>query len=298
MLLSLRDERPGMMPPRHTRLGVWTHFVARWQFSQIFSNKTVNPTLPGPSLTIYGLLGTLLLAPDLLGGQSAVFTGRVLDGSTNAVVANATVAVTTTGASARTDSTGRFRVEGLRVGIHRFLISAPGYARGSLTLAFAAREIMERDLVLDALGGAAADSGAQLLPTVPVTAEPTLGRRFADFERRRATGRGQYLTRAELEERQVNTLQDAMRTMRGVRYSCSGGTCLVQMARAPMGCSPEYIVDERVDNSFGPTIPIRDIIGVEVYNGPGDVPGEFAGTNAGCGVIVIWTSSGREARRK
>lgn len=244
------------------------------------------------------LVAAFTVLPRILTGQSAVFTGRVLDGVSNAPLRDATVAVSTTGASARTDSAGRFRIEGLRVGIHRFLVSAPGYARGALTLAFAAKEVMERDLVLDPLGTVSADSGAQTLPTVPVTAEPTLGRRFADFERRRATGRGQYLTKADIDERQVATLQDAMRTMRGVRYSCAGGSCTVQMARAPLGCSPEYIVDERVDNSFGPTVPIRDIIGVEVYNGPGDVPGEFAGTNAGCGVVVIWTSSGREARRK
>lgn len=253
---------------------------------------------PPRFVAIATMLATLTLLPISVSAQSAVFTGRVLDGTTNLPIGNATVAVTTSGASTRSDSTGRFRVEGLRVGIHRFLVSAAGYARGSLTLAFAAKEVMERDLVLDRLDVAAADSGAQLLPSIPVTAAPSLGRRFADFERRRATGRGQYLTKAEIDERQVATLQDAMRTLRGVRYSCAGGSCMVQMARAPMGCSPEYIVDERVDNSFGPTIPIRDVIGVEVYNGPGDVPGEFAGTNAGCGVVVIWTSSGREARRK
>ncbi|MFN5598688.1 MAG: hypothetical protein ACK5AK_04820, partial [Gemmatimonas sp.] len=94
------------------------------------------------------------------------------------------------------------------------------------------------------------------------------------------------------------TLQDAMRSMRGVRFSCAGGTCRAQMVRAPLGCSPEYIVDERVDNAFGPTIPIRDIVGLEVYSGASDVPGEFAGRNSGCGVIVIWTTAGREPRRK
>jgi hypothetical protein len=89
-----------------------------------------------------------------------------------------------------------------------------------------------------------------------------------------------------------------MRSMRGVRFNCAGNMCRAQMVRAPMGCSPEYIVDERVDNSFGPTIPVRDIVGLEVYTGVSDVPGEFAGRNSGCGVIVIWTTSGREPRRK
>ena len=69
------------------------------------------------------------------------------------------------------------------------------------------------------------------------------------------------------------------------------------MARAPMRCHPEYIIDERVDNTFGPDTPIRDIEGIEVYTGPSDVPGEFAGRNAGCGVIVVWTRSGPSRSR-
>ncbi len=240
---------------------------------------------------------------------TAEFRGRVLDATTGRGIPDATVVVTTSGGSARTDSLGQFRLPNLKAGIHRFLVSAAGYSRGTLSLAFAAREVMERDLELEAAAAAAPvaaaagepakdTSKAQALPGVDVKADPALGRRFADFERRRTTGRGQYRTRAELESGQFYTLQDAMRTMRGVRFNCAGNSCRAQMVRAPLGCSPEYIVDERVDNSFGPTIPVRDIVGLEVYTGVSDVPGEFAGRNSGCGVIVIWTTSGREPRRK
>ncbi len=233
--------------------------------------------------------------------QGATLRGRILDAVSGAPLVGATVAATTTGVSARTDSAGRYRIDGLKVGIHRFLVSAVGYTRGSVTLAFAQREVMERDLELDPLGRAlsAEDSAkAQLLATVPVTAPMAAGRRFDDFERRRATGRGQYITRAQLEEGYFGTLQDAMRPLRGIRYSCAGSTCLVQMARAPLGCSPDYVIDERVDNTFGPLVPVRDIQAIEVYTGASDVPGEFAGTNAGCGVIVVWTTNGRAPKRK
>lgn len=256
------------------------------------------------TLLLSGSVGSTVYAQ-----TTAEFRGRVLDAATGKGIADATVAVTTTGGSARTDSLGQFRLPNLKVGIHRFLVSATGYSRGSLSLAFAAREVMERDLELDPVSAppsgsapvaeAAKDtSKAQTLAGVAVTADPALGRRFADFERRRGTGRGQYRTRAELEAGNYYTLQDAMRSMRGVRFNCAGNMCRAQMVRAPMGCSPEYIVDERVDNSFGPTIPVRDIVGLEVYTGVSDVPGEFAGRNSGCGVIVIWTTAGREPRRK
>jgi hypothetical protein len=69
------------------------------------------------------------------------------------------------------------------------------------------------------------------------------------------------------------------------------------MVRAPARCAPEYIVDERTDNMFGPSVPIRDIEAIEVYLGPSDVPGEFAGSNSGCGVVVIWTRSGPPRKR-
>lgn len=242
--------------------------------------------------------------------NTATLAGRVFDAVTGLPLRDATVSVLTTGGSAQTDSLGRFEVRGLKVGIHRFLVSATGYARGSMSLAFAAKERMERDLELEpaatpatpAVAGATGvknnRDSAQALPEVDVTANAPLGRRFADFERRRAMGRGQYRTREELEAGNIYTLQDAMRSMRGVRFNCAGGTCRAQMVRAPMGCSPEYVVDERVDNAFGPVIPIRDIVGIEVYTGAADVPGEFAGRNSGCGVIVIWTTAGREPRRK
>ena len=71
----------------------------------------------------------------------------------------------------------------------------------------------------------------------------------------------------------------------------------IRMARAPMRCPPDYIVDERNDNFFGPNTPIRDIEAIEVYTGPSDVPGEFSGRTAGCGVIVIWTRSGPSRRK-
>ncbi len=235
-----------------------------------------------------------------LGAQGASLHGRIVDATSGAPVVGATIAATTAGLSTRTDSAGRFNLGGLKVGIHRFLVSASGYARGSVSLAFAARERMERDLELEPLGASTATdtASAQRLPNVAVTADPALGRRFLDFERRRATGRGQYLTREDFERNNFFTLQDAMRTLRGIRFSCAGGSCTAQMARAPMGCAPEYIVDEREDNAFGPTIPVRDIQGLEVYTGASDVPGEFAGRHAGCGVIVIWTTAGRELRRK
>jgi hypothetical protein len=138
----------------------------------------------------------------------------------------------------------------------------------------------------------------QPLPTVPVTTPASRGPRFADFERRQKTGRGQYLTKEQIARGGMNSLHEALRTLRGVNVECGGGGgCFVHMARAPMRCLPEWIIDDRVDSFFGPRTPLQDVEALEVYSGPSDVPGEFAGRNAGCGVIVVWTKSGPPRRK-
>lgn len=242
------------------------------------------------------LLGAI--AASGLNAQNGALRGRIVDATTGAPVVGVTVTNLGSGKSARSDSTGGYRVDGVGAGIQRFMVVATGYPRSNLVLAFAKDEVMERDLSLDSTTVASA-AEAQPLGSVTVAAEASRGLRFRDFERRRATGRGQYITSVDIEKAGFYNLQDAMRNMRGVQVSCGGGSgCFIRMARAPMGCSPEYIVDERVDNMFGPQVPIRDIEGIEVYTGPSDVAGEFAGTNSGCGVIVIWTKAGPPQKKK
>jgi hypothetical protein len=51
------------------------------------------------------------------------------------------------------------------------------------------------------------------------------------------------------------------------------------------------MIDGTEASSFNENTPIRDIYGIEVYRGAGEVPGEYAGSTAACGVIVVWTKS-------
>lgn len=67
--------------------------------------------------------------------------------------------------------------------------------------------------------------------------------------------------------------------------------CQAVMARAPRQCPPIWIVDGQEVRSFHENTPIRDVYGIEIFRGPGEVPGEYAGSNAACGVIVVWTKS-------
>jgi hypothetical protein len=219
-------------------------------------------------------------------------TGTVVDKVSRTPVAKVQIIYVGDSRSVVSDSIGRYTFDSLPSGIVRFAVRAPRYPVLTLTVALMPGESMAREIVLDS------SSAGQVLPRVSIDAPPSLGPRFADFERRRVTGRGQYLTAEQIKKGDYNSLQDAMRNMRGVDVDCGGGLgCHIRMSRAPMQCNPDYIVDERVDNFFGPQIAIRDIEGLEVYTGATDVPGEFAGRNAGCGVIVIWTKSGPPRRK-
>jgi len=255
-----------------------------------------------------GAVGAPLASPLAAQGAFATLKGVVTDARSQQPVTGVRVVIAATGRYATTDSLGVFELREIPSGVIRFFFTAPGYPRTSVVLALAKGETMVQRFELEAAMAESAavfaesadtpsaDSAAiraQRLPATEVIGVPSRGVRYEDFERRLKTGRGQYVTRELIEERGYNNLIDAVRGLRGVAIECGGSRgCLVRMARALPGCYPQYIVDGRPDNFFGPNVAVRDIEGIEVYAGASDVPGEFAGTDAGCGVVVIWTRNG------
>jgi len=252
---------------------------------------------------VLSVASPFLTAPLAAQGAFATLKGVVTDATSQQPIMGVRVVIAATGRYATTDSLGVFELREIPSGVIRFFFTASGYPRTSVVLALAKGERMVQRFELESIaaeaaaaGDASADSAAgrvQRLPATEVTGEPSRGVRYEDFERRLKTGRGQYVTREVIEERAYNNLSDAVRGLRGVAIECGGSRgCLIRMARSLPGCYPQYIVDGRPDNFFGPNVAVRDIEGIEVYTGAADVPGEFAGTDAGCGVVVIWTRNG------
>lgn len=237
----------------------------------------------------------LSLVPLLFGAlqalaQQGVVRGRVVDSAASKPVIAAEVVLSEAGRTQRVDSLGRFEFRGVRAGPITLRIRALGYTSQVVSLTLADGQQMERIIHLE--------PAAQTLSGVDIVAAPSTGYRLRDFERRSQTGRGQYLNEQQIKQIGAATVPETLRGLRGVLFECGGGAgCYVRMARAPMRCLPEYIVDNQLMADFGPRTPIGDVVGIEVYSGPGDVAGEFAGRNAGCGVIVIWTRSGPARRR-
>lgn len=233
------------------------------------------------------------------GQNPAAFRGFVTDKSTGKAVANAQVTIVEAARTTVTDSLGRFQLGGLPAGEAHLTIRALGFPRTGIVITLVPSALIEQSIALDSTAKGWVEE-AQQLPGVAVTAPATpFNYRLADFERRRQNGRGQYMTEDEIVKSGAYSVADAVKNMRGVLYECGGGGgCYIHMARAPMRCSPEFVVDGQVMNDFGPTTPIRDIIALEVYTGPTEVPGEYAGRYAGCGVVVIWTRSGPTRKRR
>lgn len=234
--------------------------------------------------------GPVLLAALLAGAgetvaAQATLLGRVIDSELGQAVASATVRIKPGPAPLTTDTLGRFEAQGLAAGAVEVTIEALGYQTAVYTVRLGAADTVNGVFPLDFTG--------YRLAEVAVTARAELlVPRYLDFERRRRNGQGAYLRWDELAKKGYGSVGDALHVVRGVRIRCNQETfeCFVFMARTPY-CQPTWWIDGVQVYSFQENTPIRDIYGIEVYRGPGEVPGEFGGSNAACGVIVIWTKS-------
>ena len=225
-----------------------------------------------------------LVSPSL-GAAQATLRGQVLDSEMGNPLAGATVRIGTDTASVKTDSSGLFIITGLRGGPTDISIKVIGYEEGLFRIRMPESGVVERVFSLDFNGF--------MLPEVVVQARAEiLQPRYIDFERRRQRKLGAFVRWDDIKKAGYSTVGDALRMVRGVRIQCdqSAFECFAVMSRTP-NCHPNWYIDGIEVNSFQENTPIRDIYGIEVYRGTGEIPAEFGGSEAGCGVIVVWTKS-------
>jgi hypothetical protein len=233
--------------------------------------------------TVAALLG-LLIGPQT-GAAQATLRGRVVDSETGREVAKASVRIRGDTAHLTTDSAGRFEARDLPGGDADVTLEALGYARGAFHVPLPSAGVVNQIFALDFTG--------YKLPEVVVKGRiEQLLPRYTGFEQRRARGIGAFLRWDDLLQKGSNSVGDALRTIRGVRIQCDQRSyeCYASMARSP-NCHPTWWIDGVEVRSFNENTPIRDVYGIEIYRGPGEVPGEYAGSDAACGVIVMWTKS-------
>ena len=216
--------------------------------------------------------------------------GRVT-AATGRPVVGARVALWATGAEIRTDADGMFVLSDLPSGTHTLEIRAVGYTPVRRPV-----DITESTEV------AAVELGnlAIRLDTLRVTAQRAYRSPLVDFERRRKSGLGRFMDEDEIEKRRPLVLTDLLRMTPGVFVvpaDAFGDAVLMRGGGAltsPM-CRPDIIIDgARTPNDFpvNSLVSAVDLRAVEVFARAPLVPAEL-GSMSGCGVIVVWTKTGR-----
>ncbi len=233
-----------------------------------------------------GLVAALFpfIIPAPATAQGAV-RGKVVDSEVGTPISGATVQVGKDGPTVKTDSAGVFLAQKVTAGVQELNIKVIGYEPGVFDVT------IHNSVTVD--GIFPLDFNGYQLPAVVVEARAeALVQRYGEFEHRRHLRLGTYLRWDELHEQAYSSIGDALRTVGGVRIRCDQARyeCLAFMARTPQ-CQPTWYVDGIEVHSFHESTPISDVYGIEIYRGPGEVPAEFGGSNAACGVIAIWTKS-------
>ncbi|HEY3220183.1 MAG TPA: carboxypeptidase regulatory-like domain-containing protein [Gemmatimonadales bacterium] len=227
---------------------------------------------------------TSTVAPTAVPAQAAL-RGRVIDSEMGTPLVGATVQVGKGGRVVKTDSAGQFLAQYVTPGTTAIEIKQIGYEPGTFDIRVPDSGLVQGVFPLDFNG--------YLLPAVVVEARAAaLMPRYNEFEQRRQRKMGAYLRWDEIKKQGYNSVGDALRTVRGVRIECNQQTfeCNAVMVRTPQ-CRPTWYIDGVEAHSFHENTPIIDVYGIEVYRGAGEIPAEFAGSNAACGVIVVWTKS-------
>jgi hypothetical protein len=220
--------------------------------------------------------------------------GRPMGGVYVALVGDARVA-------ALTGAGGWYELQGVPVGPQQVVVQFLGFR--TVTVAFEAQSGVPsvRDVTLE----------MEALPLDPldVRVTPTAPPHLQGFYDRAQRGRGFYFTSADIERMQIRQTTDLLRRVPGVQlYPMAGPfgtTYVVQMTRTQGAsgtrpCPPLYFVNGMpfpvaADIGLDAFVRPEEIAAVEVYTGPARVPPQFASgpTSARCGVILVWTHSGR-----
>lgn len=233
--------------------------------------------------------------------------GVVREDSTGGAISGADVWIEALRAHAHTDSLGRFRIVRVPAGVVQIQARHIGYYPAGAVVRLADGEVRDVELALSRV--------ATELPAVRVAdrVPGSLGAGLEGFGERRRLGFGQFLDSTVLRQNEHKHLIDLLQRVPGIRTVAPmvcGRTCRPEPSRAVavnarMGrglCLLEVYLDGvlayrgqspgRIDweSTFDlNSVSVASLAAVEVYRGGAEAPGAYAGTGAGCGLLVLWT---------
>lgn len=222
------------------------------------------------------------------GGVVSLLDGRAVPAARVDLVDLDGHVVTTSGA----DSEGRFSIRAPTTGSYHLHADAAGFFavfEGPLDLTEGARITVEVALRPDPVS----------LDPVDVTVEYRSARLAeTGFYLRRAAGDGFHLDRERIEQRpSARTLSELLRGVPGVQVDSRGYVQLRGMSSLQGRCHYRVyldgvlVVSRTAWDEEWPRSLIRpeDVEGIEILRRPSEVPAQYSGGEAGCGVILIWS---------
>lgn len=253
------------------------------------------------------LCAALLLAARVARNVQAqgTVTGRVTDQALSPI-RDAEVVISRIGAQTRSDSTGRFRFRGVPPGLQRVDVRRLGFAP-----AFIEVQVPDDDSVVVQIRLV---QRAQPLPVVPVEGAQPIDYRLKDFERRRSSGVGQFLTAADLAPERSKPLGDVVGRLRStyvVRSATAACLTATRGSQSFLNSATGWCGNRSIGGAYCPVAVFVDgypaytgheeevfnlnalradeVLGVEFYSGAGTMPRDLSASRGTCGALVIWT---------
>jgi hypothetical protein len=195
-----------------------------------------------------------------------------------------------------TGPNGRFRITNVPAGQYLVVVKRVGYHPTSEAVEVAASDTLRVAYTLEKL------RSEELEPVVVTAKSPSI--RMAEFEARRKLGVGEFMTTAEIEQRNSAYSTELMRKFKSVNVSPNHAGPVTQYyalsaregGNPSLGACPMQVYLDQVPlpSPFNLDLlpPPREIAGIEVYAGSATIPPQFSGMNRGCGVILVWTKDG------
>ena len=235
----------------------------------------------------------------------AAVTGTVTDSMTGAALPGVVISVGGSGLETRSDSSGHFRVANVPPGAVQLLVRRLGYRPVVYSTRIGPGETLRVPPEATALSQAPTE-----LEAITVEGDAPVPRYLRRFAERRAAGFGHFVTREEFEKWNPTETTDVLRRTPGLMVVANGNyggslplppggvdtrRFVIRSGRAATRgeCPLLLFLDGAlIGNSFEDIdnfISIEQIVAIEVYRGPSEMPAEFNTTGSACGAIVFWT---------
>ena len=248
------------------------------------------------------LLAALFLASATASAHAQVLRGRVIDNTTGEGVPTANVEALADGRSAgrtRTEADGKFELRLRAAGTFRLTAERTGYtASVSSDVPVAPRETVYVELRV----AAAAMQLDPLRVTARVAPPHRRSLELSGFYERERLGIGRFIRREDFENRSNLTTAQVLSRERGTIVVGNGPTEFIVFARSASNgalrrprasyCMPLLYLDGMKIHSaqdLNQVVQPSQIEAVELYRSTAEVPVQYSGIDASCGVILVWT---------